>query len=73
MNQNFGNWIPLICPKELDIKEISETTSPVSLLDIYLNVDTNGQLSTRLCDKEAIFNFEIIDCPHLEAIKINYL
>jgi hypothetical protein len=71
MKHNFGNWIPLICPKELDIKEISETTSSVSLLDIYLNFDTNGQLSTRLCDKEAIFNDDIINCSYLESM--NYL
>jgi hypothetical protein len=68
MKHNFGNWIPLICPKELDIKEISETTSSVSLL---LNFDTNGQLSTRLCDKEAIFNDDIINCSYLESM--NYL
>jgi hypothetical protein len=71
MKHNFGNWIPSICPKELDIKEISETTSSVSLLDIYLNFDTNGQLSTRLCDKEAIFNDDIINCSYLESM--NYL
>ena len=54
MNQNFDNWIPLICPKELDIKEISETTSCVSLLDMYLNFDTSGQLSNRLRHLEAM-------------------
>ena len=55
MNQNFGYWIPLICPKEVDIKEISETTSSVSFLDIYINFDISGQLSTRLHDKRGYF------------------
>jgi hypothetical protein len=31
---NFPHWIPIIYPKELEIKETSETTTSASFLDI---------------------------------------
>jgi hypothetical protein len=34
-NPNFANWIRLIYPKELEIKETTKTASSASLLDIY--------------------------------------
>jgi hypothetical protein len=34
-NPNFANWIPLILPKELEIKA-------TKVLDIYLKFDNNG-------------------------------
>ena len=40
--------MPLIYKKELEIKETTETVSSASFLNIYLNLDTNDQLSTRL-------------------------
>jgi hypothetical protein len=50
-NPDFGNWIPFIYSKEIEIKETTETTSSASFRDIYLKFDANGQLSTRLYDK----------------------
>jgi len=43
---NFANWIPLIYPKEPEIQETTEITSSASFCGHYLNIDTNGQLST---------------------------
>ena len=34
-NPNFANWIRLIYPKELEIKETTKTAPFASLLDIY--------------------------------------
>jgi hypothetical protein len=33
--QNFANWIPLIYPKEIEIKETMEAASSDSFLDIF--------------------------------------
>ena len=35
-NPNFANWIPLMYPKEFDIKETTEIAFSASILDIYL-------------------------------------
>ena len=43
--------MPLIYKKELEIKETTETVSSASFLNIYLNLDTNDQLSTRLYER----------------------
>ena len=41
----------LIYKKELEIKKTTEAVSSASFLDIYLNLDTNDQLSTRLYER----------------------
>ena len=42
MIQTFPNWISLIYTKELEVKEMTETASSASVLDIYLKFDSNG-------------------------------
>jgi hypothetical protein len=42
---NFAIWISLIYTKELEVKEITETASSASVLDIYLKFDSSGKLS----------------------------
>ena len=67
-NPNFANWIPLIFPKEVEIKEtLKIASSAQTFLDIYLKFDTNVQLSTRSSDKRDNFNFAIIKFPHSYA------
>jgi hypothetical protein len=63
----IANWIVLIYPLELEIREATETTSFVSFLNIYLKFDINCQLSTRLYHKRDDFNFAIINFPHLDS------
>ena len=41
----------MIYPPELEIKETTETVSSASYLDILLEFDPKGHLSTRLYDK----------------------
>jgi hypothetical protein len=55
----------LIYPPELEIKEITDTSSSASFLDIYLEFDDSGQLSTKICDKRDDFNFKIINFPNM--------
>ena len=66
---NFDNWIPLLFPVKLEIKEKNRTSSSVSLLDIYLKFDPNGQLSIRFYNKRVDINFTIINFPHLNSNK----
>jgi hypothetical protein len=41
----------LIYPPELEIKETTDTASSASFLDLYLELDDSGQLSTKIYDK----------------------
>ena len=63
----ISNWISLIYPPELEIKETTETASSASFLDLYLEFDASGHLSTRIYDKRDDFNFKIINFPHLSS------
>ena len=66
-NPNFSDWIPLIYPPELEIKETTDTASSASFLDLYLEFDIHSHLSTRIYDKRDDFDFEIINFPHLSS------
>jgi hypothetical protein len=46
----------LIYPPELEVKETTDTASSASFLDIYLEFDDSGQLSTKIYDKRDDFN-----------------
>ena len=41
------------------------TASSASFLDIYLELDDSGQLSTKIYDKRDDFNFKIINFPNM--------
>ena len=62
--QNFFHC-PLIYPPELEIKETTDTASSASFLDLYLEFDHSGQLSTKIYDKRDDFNFKIINFPNM--------
>ena len=66
-NPDFSNWISLIYLSELEIKETTDTASSALFLDIYLEFDSSGHLSTRIYDKRDDFNFEIINFPNLSS------
>jgi hypothetical protein len=51
----------LIYPPELEVKETTDTASYASFLDIYLEFDSSGQLSTKHYDKRDDSNFKIIN------------
>jgi hypothetical protein len=55
----------LIYPPELEVKETTDTASYPSFLDIYLEFDDSGQLSTKKYDKRDDFNFKIINFPKM--------
>jgi hypothetical protein len=55
----------MIYPPELEVKEITDTASSASFLDLYLEFDDNGQISTKIYDKRDNFNFKIINFPNM--------
>ena len=55
----FAEYLEFIYPRELEIKETTETAASSSYLDCYLYID-NGKLTTRLYDKRDDFNFPLL-------------
>jgi hypothetical protein len=55
----------LIYPNELEIKDTTESEKSASYLDILLNIDSNGTLTTSLYDKRDDFDFAIVNFPFL--------
>ena len=64
-NSRFAEYLPLIYPPELKVKETTDTASSASFLDLYLEFDDSGQLITKICDKRDDFNFKIINFPNM--------
>jgi hypothetical protein len=50
---------------ELEIEDTIESDISASYLDILLNIDSNGRLTTTLYDKHDDFNFAIVNFPFL--------
>ena len=64
-NSRFAECLPLIYPPELEAKETTDTASSASFLDLFLEFDDSGQLSTKFYDKRDDFNFKIINFPNM--------
>ena len=64
-NPRFAEFLPLIYHLELEIKETTDTALSASFVDLYLEFDDNGQLSTKSYDKRDDFNFKIINFPNM--------
>jgi hypothetical protein len=64
-NSRFAEFLPLIYPPELEVKETTDTASSASFLALYLEFDDSGQISTKIYDKRDDFNFRIINFPNM--------
>ena len=64
-SRNVHNYVHLIYPDELDIKDTTKSDKSASYLDILLNIDFNGRLTTSLYDKRDDFYFAIVNFPFL--------
>ena len=65
-NTTFAEYLKFIYPRELEIKETTETAFSSSYLNCYLYID-NGKIATRLYDKRDDFNFPIVNFPFLSS------
>ena len=66
-NPKFGEFISEIYPKELELKETTESSNGCSYLDLFLFKDDNNCIRTKIYDKRDDFSFEIINYPHLTS------
>jgi hypothetical protein len=64
-NHDFHNYVHLIYPDELEIKDTTESDKSASYLDILLNIDSSDRLTTSLYDKRDDFNIAIVNFPFL--------
>jgi hypothetical protein len=48
-----------------EVKETTDTASSASFLDLYLEFDDSGQISTKIYDKRDDFNFKIVNFPNM--------
>jgi hypothetical protein len=62
-NHNFHNYVHLIYPDELKMKDTTESDRSASYLDILLNIDS--RLTTSLYDKRDDFDFAIVNFSFL--------
>jgi hypothetical protein len=60
------NSYPLVCRRPAEVKETTDTASSASFLDLYLEFDDSGQLSTKIYDKRDDFNFPNM-CSNIPA------
>ena len=65
-NTKLAEYLEFINPRELEIKETTETAASSSYLNCYLYSD-NGKLTTRFYDKQDDFNFHIVNFPFLSS------
>ena len=65
-NTKFAEYLEFIYPRELGLKETTETAASSSYLYCYLYID-NGKPTTRLYDKRDDFNFPIVNFPFLSS------
>ena len=63
-HSRFAEFLPLIYTTELEVEETTDTASFASFLDLYLEFDDSGRLSTKIYDKRD-FNFKIINFPNM--------
>jgi len=60
---NCSNFLHL--PVELLVKDTTVSPNPASYLDLYIEHDIYGTLTTKLYDKRDDFNFPIVKYPFL--------
>ena len=66
-NSRFSDYLHLIYPKELEIKDTTDSPKSACYLDFHLAIDSRGKLQTKLFDKRDDFNFPIVNFPFLSG------
>ena len=66
-NPDFENYLGQMYPAELEIKNMTESNTSASFLDLLLSIGRDGQLRTSLYDKRNDFNFHITNFPFLSS------
>ena len=66
-NPNFGDYLEVIYPTELEVKDTTESINSALYLDLQLEFDIQGKLNLKLYDKRDDFNFPIVNFPFLSS------
>jgi hypothetical protein len=66
-NTRLGEIVDLVFPIEFKIKDITDTDRTASYLYLPLEIDREGQLRTKLCDKRDDFNFPSVHFPFIAS------
>ena len=66
-NPDFWNYLGQMYPAELEIKDMTESNTSVSYLDLLLSIESDSQLRTSLYDKRDDLNFHITNFPFLSS------
>ena len=64
-NPKFGDYINIIYPVELEIKDTTDAEHLASYLDLLLKYDNFHRLQVKLYDKRDDLNFDIVNFPFL--------
>ena len=64
-NPKFSDFLHVIYPSELDIKDTTESGCSASYLDLLLEYDNEKKLCVKLYDKRDDFNFSVVNFPFL--------
>jgi hypothetical protein len=60
-NSKFSDYVDRIHSIELQIKDTTDTAGSASYLDLYIEIDIEGWLRTKLYDNREHFNFLIVN------------
>jgi len=63
----FGDYLYLIYPSELEVKDTIDIQRFASYLDIHLEIDNGKWLKTKVYDKHDDFTFPIVDFPFISS------
>ena len=61
------DYIDVIDPKELEIKDTTDAPTWAKYLDLHLEFDEYGKLFIRLYDKRGDFDFPTVNFPYLSS------
>ena len=61
----FLDWLRHEIHEKCFFANTTDTASSASCLDLYLEFDDSGQISTKIYDKRDDFNFKIINFPNM--------
>ena len=56
-NKKFGEFISQIYPKELVLKKTNNTDDEAEYLDLFIKIDKDNVVQTKLYDKRDFFQF----------------
>ena len=64
-NNRFTDYLHIIYPSELEIKDNTNTDNSASYLDLFLEIDKDGKLQSKIYDKRDDFDFQVVNFPFL--------